>query len=161
MKLPAPRRHPASHPTGLPRLRLSRNDAVAARGSCDASSQNVGATPSSREKPGARFGLAAGSGDEASPSPSATGASQRLAPQLRFSTASFRLRDIERCHKSYHDLVSQKMLGRHVIGEKRWRATAVQDASRSRKPRPFAPASWTAPAPWRFGPGQATCTRVA
>jgi hypothetical protein len=49
---------------------------------------------------------------------------------------------------------------RHVFGEKRWRATAVQDASRSRKPSPFAPASWTAPALWRFGPGQATCARV-
>jgi hypothetical protein len=47
------------------------------------------------------------------------------------------------------------------LGEKRWRATAVQDALRSRKSSPFAPASWTAPAPWRFGPGQATCARVA
>jgi hypothetical protein len=52
------------------------------------------------------------------------------------------------------------MLRKHVLGEKRWRPTAVQDASRSRKPSPFAPASWTAPALWRFGPGQATCARV-
>jgi hypothetical protein len=51
-------------------------------------------------------------------------------------------------------------LGKPVFGEKRWGATAIQDASRLRVPGPFAPASWTAPAPWRFGPGQATCARV-
>jgi hypothetical protein len=52
---------------------LSRNDAVAVARSCDAPSQKVGATPSSRDKPNPPFGWAAGVGDEASPAPSATG----------------------------------------------------------------------------------------
>ena len=34
--------------------------------------------------------------------------------------------------------------------QKRRRAAALQDASRSRKPYEFASASWTAPALWRF-----------
>lgn len=59
---------------------------VAARG-CDAPSQDVGATPSSRENLGAPMGLPAGAGDEASPAPSATGASQPHALPGRFSTA--------------------------------------------------------------------------
>jgi hypothetical protein len=51
----------------------------------------VGATPSSRDKPNTPFGWAVGVGDEASPAPSATGASQLRASPLRFSTAWFRL----------------------------------------------------------------------
>ncbi len=70
---------------------LKRSDAVAATCSCDASSQKVGATPTSRAKPGKPFGLAVGSGDEASPGLSATVASQLRARQLRLSTAWFRL----------------------------------------------------------------------
>jgi hypothetical protein len=91
---------------------LNRNDALAARGSGDASSQNVGVTPSSREKPGAPFGLAAGSGDEASPSPAATGASQLLVPQLRFSTASFRLKSLQ---KKYSNVFSSSVQERSIL----------------------------------------------
>ena len=54
----------------------SLNGAVAQTGSCDAPSQKVGATPASRETTGAPFGWLAGSGDAASPAPSATRASQ-------------------------------------------------------------------------------------
>ena len=43
---------------------LSRNGAIAGTHSCDAPSQKVGATPSSRDKPATPFGLADGSGDE-------------------------------------------------------------------------------------------------
>jgi len=60
-------------------------------GGCDASSQNVDATPSSRETNDAPFGWAMDSGDEASPTPSATGASQLRVSLIRPSTASFRL----------------------------------------------------------------------
>jgi hypothetical protein len=73
----------------------------------------VGATPSSREKTGARFGWAAGSGDEASPTPAATGAPQLLAPQLRFSTASFRLKTRDGLpSKGIHGLM--KSLGKRL-----------------------------------------------
>ena len=77
-----PRASPAA-----PRSRQMARDSVAR--SCDASSQKVDATPSSRDKSGTPFGLAAGSGDAASPALSATGASQprehhrRLAAHLR------------------------------------------------------------------------------
>jgi hypothetical protein len=70
---------------------FSRNDAVAATRGCDAPSQKVGATPSSRDQAGAPFGWAADSGDEASPAPAATGASQLRATPRRFSTAWFQL----------------------------------------------------------------------
>ena len=51
------------------------------------SAAGVAATPSSRERPGTPFGLAAGSGDTASPALSATGASQPRPPARRRSTA--------------------------------------------------------------------------
>jgi hypothetical protein len=54
----------------------SRDDSVAAAGGGDAPSPKVGATPSSRAIPAAPVGSPPNSGDEASPSPSATGASQ-------------------------------------------------------------------------------------
>ncbi len=57
-------------------LNPGRNDAVASERGCDASSQAMNATPSSREIISASFALAGGSGDEASPTRSATGASQ-------------------------------------------------------------------------------------
>ena len=63
----------------------------ATMGSCDAPSQKVGATPSSRDEPGTPFGLADGSGDEASPARSATGASQLRTSPLHLSIESFRL----------------------------------------------------------------------
>ena len=63
----------------------------ATMGSCDAPSQKVGATPSLRDEPGTPFGLADGSGDEASPTRSATGASQLRTSPLHLSIESFRL----------------------------------------------------------------------
>jgi hypothetical protein len=54
-------------------------------------SQKVGATPLSREKQAMPFGSRCGSGDEASPARSATGASQLHDLLFSFSTASFRL----------------------------------------------------------------------
>src|SRR5487761_2594621 len=75
---------------------LKRNDAVAARCSGDAPSQKVDATPSSREPTGAPFGRLAEAGDEASPAPSATEASQLRAPRLRLSNAWFRLKQRQR-----------------------------------------------------------------
>jgi hypothetical protein len=116
-------------------FRLSRNDAVAATGSCDASSQNVSATPSSREKTGARFGLAAGSGDEASPTPSATGASQLLALQLRFSTASFRLRPSP-CSRTFP--------GTTAAGQRL--CPVVESPSHSARPGDSPRPRWAAPA---------------
>ena len=65
---------------------------IAAAGGGDAPSQCAGATPPSREPTGAPFGWPAGPGDEASPSPSATRASQPPAPRPPLSTASFRQR---------------------------------------------------------------------
>src|SRR5487761_2259280 len=82
----------APDPNGRRTPQLIRNDAVAARCSCDAPSQKAGATPASRETTGTPFGGSAGAGDEASPAPSATGTSQLRAPRLRLSTASVRVR---------------------------------------------------------------------
>ncbi len=81
---------PAPRQGTLPEV-LSRNDAVTAAGSGDASSPNVGATTSSCEGMGAPFGRAPGPGDEALPSLSATGASQLPTPPFPYLTASFRL----------------------------------------------------------------------
>jgi len=58
---------------------------------CDAPPQKVAAMPSSRESFGASFGLATVPGDEASPPPTATGASQLRMTRHRLPTASFRL----------------------------------------------------------------------
>jgi len=69
---------------------LSGNDAVAVARSRDAPSQKVGATPSSRDKPNTPFGWAAGVGDEASPTPSATG--RRNYPHRRFTFQPHRSR---------------------------------------------------------------------
>jgi hypothetical protein len=54
-------------------LALIRSDSIAEPCGGDAPSPNVGATPSSREAKNNELDLSVGSGDEASPSPSATG----------------------------------------------------------------------------------------
>ncbi len=61
-------------------------------GSCAATSQKVDATPSSSESSAASLGWCGDTGDEASPAPSATGASQLPASPFPSSTASVRLR---------------------------------------------------------------------
>ena len=59
-------------------VRIMEQAVAALDRSCDASSQKVGAAPSSRENHAGQPGRAVSAGDEASPSPSATGV-----PQLR------------------------------------------------------------------------------
>ena len=72
---------------------LSRNHAVAAACGCDASSQKVVATPSSRITSNMPFGLRGNVGDEASPAPPATRrrshACSRARLRLHFPTAWF------------------------------------------------------------------------
>ena len=72
-------------------MALSRNDAVATVRGCGAPPQSVGATPSSHDEVRTPFGSHAFTGDEASPTPAATGASQPRAACQQPSTAWFRL----------------------------------------------------------------------
>ena len=61
--------------------RLNRNDAVAARRSCDVTSQEGGSDALVARRPPGIFWCAQRTGDETSPTPSATRASQLPAPR--------------------------------------------------------------------------------